>query len=157
MVVSSRDGVGLATFGVSGVFAGFSGFLFGAHTQNVCIIFEAHTRLKFAANVRNDQNVGFLLKHKSKDDKGSMRGDSRNDDEAKQRSESREEARKAGMVIINHASINADSSIFFSLLQTLPTHDLAVSPAHCVFLRLRWSLMFRLAGVAFQIKGLSGV
>lgn len=31
--------------------------------------------------------------------------------------------------------------------------DLAVSPAHHVFsLRLRWSLMFRLAGVAFQMK-----
>lgn len=47
-----------------------------------------------------------------------------------------------------------DSSIFFSsLLQTLSTCDLAVSPAHHVFsFRLRWSLMFRLAGVAFQMK-----
>lgn len=59
------------------------------------------------------------------------------------------------MIIINHASINADSLIFFSLLQTLSTLILAVSPAHSVFsLRLRWSLMFRLAGVAFQIEGL---
>ena len=30
------------------------------------------------------------------------------------------------MIIINHASINADSSIFFSLLQTLSACDLAV-------------------------------
>lgn len=50
-----------------------------------------HTRLKFAANVRNNKNVGFLLKHKSKDDNESrkgVKGSSIND-------ESREEARKA--------------------------------------------------------------
>ena len=52
-----------------------------------------------------------------------------------------------------------ESSIFFSsLLQTLSTCDLAVCPAHLVFLlRLRLLESSRLAGVAFQIKGLSGV
>lgn len=51
-----------------------------------------------------------------------------------------------------------DSSIFFSLLQTLSTRVLLHFPCSlCVFASLAWSVMFRLAGVAFQIKGLSGV
>ena len=42
--------------------------------KNACIGFEAHTRLKFAANVRNDQNVGFLLKRESKNDNEARKG-----------------------------------------------------------------------------------
>ena len=71
------------------VFVGGRVGLCGCVNKNACIIFEAQTRLKFAAKLLKTQNVGFLLKHKSKNDKGSMRGDSRNDesedDEEKQR------------------------------------------------------------------------
>lgn len=45
--------------------------------------------LKFAANVRNDQNVGFHLKKKSKDDNESRKGVKVANEE-----ESKEEARK---------------------------------------------------------------
>lgn len=52
-----------------------------------------------------------------------------------------------------------DSSIFFSLGFALsPLAFFFITPAHLVFsLRLRLLELFRLAGVAFQIKGLSGV
>lgn len=54
------------------------------------------------------KNVGFLLKRKSKDDKGSMRVIAMMM-KASKRKQKRSKARKAGMIIINHASINADS------------------------------------------------
>lgn len=65
----------------------------------VCIIFEAQSRLNFAANVRNGKNVGFLLKHKSKNDNEArkrVRGSSIND-ESKER-ESRREASRGSQV-----------------------------------------------------------
>ena len=56
-----------------------------------------HTRLKFAANVRNNKNVGFPLKSKSKGDNESRKGVKVANEE-----ESKEEARKG-------ESINAES------------------------------------------------
>lgn len=94
-----------------------------------------------------------------------MRGGS-NDDEAKQRSESRRE--KAIMIIKDEEDqssimlsrclasmliliLRSSSLLCFALY---PLTNLAVSPAHRAFssLRLCWFVMFRLAGVAFQMK-----
>lgn len=98
-VVSSCGGVGLLTFGVWRVFACFCVF-FGKLNKRrggvclncpsiACYQFCCTRELKFAANVRNDQNVGFHLKRKSKNDSEAMRGDSSDDeskdDEEKQR------------------------------------------------------------------------
>lgn len=52
-----------------------------------------HTRLKFAANVRNIKNVGFPLKSKSNDDKESMRGIARMMEQAKAEEKQSKESR----------------------------------------------------------------
>lgn len=91
--------------------------------------------------MRNNKNVGFLLKHKSNDDKGLMRGDSRNDeskdDEEKQSEESNHDNRREEDQSCYQswpASMLKHSSSLLCFALHLLTY-LAVCPAHRVFLR----------------------
>lgn len=60
---------------------GFCGFFrvfvwggWGFRYPKACIIFEAQSRLNFAASMLNTQNVGFHLKRKSKNDNQARKG-----------------------------------------------------------------------------------
>ena len=85
-VVSSRDSVGLVTLGFDVFLRVFSCFCWKLNKHRgggvvclnchpmACYRFCCTRELKFAANVRNIKNVGFLLKHKSKNDNEARKG-----------------------------------------------------------------------------------
>lgn len=87
VVVSSLGGVIVHTLCFCGffrVFVGGESFCVVAPTK-MLVSFLKRTRTEVCCKCAKHQNVGFLLKHKSKDDSESMRGDSNDESKRKQR------------------------------------------------------------------------